>query len=234
MGSKFCYICNTNKSLNEFYYSKNGKYSSDCKLCNKASGKKRYELNKEKVLKRCSNYRENNKSKIKEYHKNNYLKNRERILETTKLYSETHRDSRNATRKKRYYKDDSFKIYQRSWRMNKRKTDPQYKLSVDIRNRIRVALKRKKWNKSNKFNEYIGCSLEELKQHLEKQFKPGMTWKNHGIWHIDHIIPLAAAKNPEELYILSHYKNLQPLWAKENMQKSDKCPENLNISKKKI
>jgi hypothetical protein len=61
------------------------------------------------------------------------------------------------------------------------------------------------------------CSLEELKSHLEKQFKQGMTWSNHSLkgWHVDHIIPLSSAKSIKELEKLSHYTNLQPLWAKE-------------------
>ena len=79
-----------------------------------------------------------------------------------------------------------------------------------------------KWNKKNKTILYIGCSLEELKLHLEKQFKPGMTWENHGEWHIDHIIPLASAKTEEDLYKLNHYTNLQPLWAIDNLKKSNK------------
>ena len=46
-----------------------------------------------------------------------------------------------------------------------------------------------------------------------------MTWENHGDWHYDHIIPLASANTVEELEKLCHYKNIQPLWAKENIAK---------------
>jgi len=66
----------------------------------------------------------------------------------------------------------------------------------------------------------IGCSKEELKWHLEKQFKPGMTWDNYGKWHVDHIIPLYTAKTEQEVYKLYHYTNLQPLWAEENLRKN--------------
>ena len=74
--------------------------------------------------------------------------------------------------------------------------------------------------------ELVGCSPDELVAHLEGQFKPGMTWDNHGRhgWHIDHIIPLAAAdvSDPEQVALVAHYTNLQPLWAKENLSKGSK------------
>lgn len=72
----------------------------------------------------------------------------------------------------------------------------------------------------------LGCSVEFLKQHLEKQFKNGMSWENHGKWHIDHIIPLASAKTQEKIEYLCHYTNLQPLWAKDNQSKGAKIIKN--------
>ena len=70
----------------------------------------------------------------------------------------------------------------------------------------------------------IGCTPEFLKEYLEKQFKSGMTWKNHSLkgWHIDHIIPLNSAKTPEVVEKLMHYTNLQPMWAEDNIKKSNK------------
>ena len=82
-------------------------------------------------------------------------------------------------------------------------------------------LKTKKITKRNGTFEIIGCTPHELKEHLETQFREGMSWENHGEkgWHIDHIIPLSSAKNEEEIYKLCHYTNLQPLWWDENMSK---------------
>jgi len=72
--------------------------------------------------------------------------------------------------------------------------------------------------------EMIGCTKAELKSHLESQFKPGMTWGNHGRsgWHIDHIRPICTfdLSDRAQLAAALHYTNLQPLWAKENVQKA--------------
>jgi hypothetical protein len=76
--------------------------------------------------------------------------------------------------------------------------------------------------KKNKTFEIVGCTPEFLKEHLEKQFVDGMTWENRNKWHIDHKLPLSSAKTEEELYKLCHYTNLQPLWAEENLKKSNK------------
>jgi len=83
-------------------------------------------------------------------------------------------------------------------------------------------LKKEKIKKSNKTFELIGCTPQSLKEHLEKQFVEGMTWNNRNEWHIDHIIPLSSAKSKEEIYKLCHYTNLQPLWAEDNLKKSNK------------
>jgi hypothetical protein len=65
----------------------------------------------------------------------------------------------------------------------------------------------------------LGCSFDEFKIHIENTFDIGMTWENRHLWHVDHIIPLASARNPKEIMRLFHYSNLRALWATENLQK---------------
>ena len=81
-------------------------------------------------------------------------------------------------------------------------------------------------NKTSKSLELLGSTIQEAREHLEKQFKEGMTWDNHGHkgWHIDHIIPCASfdLTDPEQQKKCFHYTNLQPLWAKENISKGSK------------
>ena len=82
-------------------------------------------------------------------------------------------------------------------------------------------------SKTSKSRAYIGCSPDFLRNHLEKQFRLGMTWDNHGeVWEVDHIIPLSAwdfKNHPEHIFKASHYSNLQPLFRGENLTKKDRC-----------
>lgn len=106
----------------------------------------------------------------------------------------------------------------------RRYTDYNFKMASVLRNRINQALKGSK--KADTTFELIGCSIEELKKHLESQFQLGMNWGNHcrGGWHIDHIIPCATfdLTQESEQRKCFHYTNLKPLWAKENLKKGNK------------
>lgn len=101
-------------------------------------------------------------------------------------------------------------------------TDPSYRLTVLNRSRISSALKGKLKNTST--ITMLGCSIEELKIHIEKQFLKGMHWGNRGKWHIDHIKPCSKFDlvDPKQQAICFHYTNLQPLWAIDNIKKSNK------------
>jgi hypothetical protein len=101
---------------------------------------------------------------------------------------------------------------------SKRKTN--YHLSRLIRSRIYNVLKGLK--KSAPTERLLGCSWQECRDHIEAKFQRGMTWENHGEWHIDHIIPCASfdLSDQAQQAICFHHSNLQPLWADENRRKA--------------
>lgn len=111
----------------------------------------------------------------------------------------------------------------------RKKEDPLYKLSHNIRSLIYHSFKRASngnLNKSEKTEVILGCSIKSFITHLESLFTEGMTLENHGqceeCWHIDHKIPLASAQTEGEIIKLCHYTNLQPLWASDNLSKGGK------------
>lgn len=69
-------------------------------------------------------------------------------------------------------------------------------------------------------DELLGGDVSIIRKHIELKFKDGMSWANYGKkWHIDHIIPISLAKTMDEFRTLSHYSNLQPMWAIDNASK---------------
>lgn len=189
----------------------------------KAEYQKQYvEKNKERVYLQRKQWRENNKDKVREMRKRYKEKHPDKVRENKKRYRETHKDYF-----KDYYKDNKEKLNKKaSERYSKRrKEDLIFKLKSDIRTMIRLSVKNRtnySFVKNKSTEEILGCSLNFFIQYLENKFQEGMTLENHGKWHIDHIIPLSSANTEEEVYKLCHYTNLQPLWAKDNLRKSNK------------
>jgi len=170
--------------------------------------KKYYLKNKEQIEKRKKEYRLKNKEKIREYWKRYHL----RIGDQVKEYS------------KKYYLKNKERIIRRIVKYDRHKLciDLNYRLKKNLRARIWTALKGKM--KSDSTMKLVGCSLKEFWDHLEKKFQAGMTRKNHGLWHVDHIIPCASFdfSDPEQQKKCFHYINLQPLWAIDNIRKGKK------------
>jgi len=189
---KTCTKCNIEKPYSDFYKNKNrgDGHNNECKKCKREMDRNYYLKNKDKIKERSKEWAINNKDKQKEYYKD-YLKlNRDKVNE-----------------------------YKNNWSKKRRNKDSLYKLKQTIRSRIYLSLIYNKVKKNKKTTHYLGCALSEYKNYLQSRFKEGMSWDNHGEWHIDHIIPLASANTEEELISLFHYTNTQPLWAKENLRK---------------
>ena len=170
-----------------------------------------YEKNKESIIAAVKRYKDKNKDKAKEWDK--VSKSKPERKEYEKRY---HRE---------YAKKANRREYQKQYRLNRKQTDPLFKLSVAIRSLISKSLSTKGYTKNNKVFEILGCSYDEFKLHLESKFEDWMTWENYGKyekdkfnigWDIDHIFPLIEGKTEEEIIKLNHYTNLQPLCSKMN------------------
>jgi hypothetical protein len=206
METKICSKCKIQHSIENFNKDKTRRDSLSyiCKQCSIDKKNKYINNNKEKVLLSYKIYRENNKERILKTKKENYYKNIDKI----KIY------------RKKYNKEN--REYFNNWEKNKAETDILFRLSRNMRSRLRSFLKSEKIIKKTKTMDIVGCDSHFLKEYLEQKFQQGMSWDNYGVWHIDHIIPLSSANSEEEIYKLCHYTNLQPLWGIDNIKKSNK------------
>jgi hypothetical protein len=204
MEKKVCSKCKEEKEVCEFGKRKDSKdgLRSECKSCAKEWRLK----NREHLLKYNKNWKNSNSEHVYHYHKK---------------YKEEN--------------DEELKKYQKEWYLQnknilnekiklKKLTNPIFLVSCSVRKRMSEYIKKNNILKKNKTFKVVGLNPIELSHYLETQFTEGMSWNNYGKygWHIDHIIPLSSAKNENELYKLCHYTNLQPLWAEDNLKKSNK------------
>ena len=196
MQTKICSKCGRELSLDNFYKKKDGKYgvSSICKDCSNAISKEYYENNREKINLRCKEYRETNKEKISLCNKEYHEKNKEKIKLQMKEYRENNKEKIKLIGKE--YRENNKEKHKEY--MNKRlKEDALFYLTYRVRGIIRDSVSRRKgYTKKSKTQEIVGCTFEQLKEHLEN------TWyNNYGTpyngepVHIDHIIPLSSTKN---------------------------------------
>jgi hypothetical protein len=246
-GLKTCNICGEVKEFKHFKVKTPKKFSSSsrCNSCYKpiiSKIQKKYnsqEHNQEKrreYRKKYSQKKSQEKRIIKEEKRRIKLEQqnikkleRERILEERRIIRE--QKQQEIKKRKEYLNSDEYKEL-----IKKRKCERQYKkwkrrwnedelfaTKVRIRNLIRNSFRRQGYKKFDiSTEEIVGIKYDEFKIYLESKFLEGMTWENRGEWHIDHIIPLSVATSRDEIIKLCHYKNLQPLWAKDNIEKSNK------------
>jgi DNA-directed RNA polymerase beta subunit len=200
-----CRVCAIGKNKNEFYYSKTRNvYLTICIVCDKARKKEEYNNNKIKLIEKAKDWQKNNKEKHKASDKKWRQTNRDKIKEYNKKYK----------------KSDSYK--QKRFDTIKKRLDHRFSTAIrkDLQEHL-IDKKHKSWK------ELLGYTVQELINHLEKQFKEGMTWDNYGAyWHIDHIRPkswfnYSSITEPsfKECWALT---NLQPLEARENCSKGNR------------
>ena len=140
---------------------------------------------------------------------------------------EDHKRYREANREKRRAYDEQWrKAHRDYWRgyQNKRlQTDVSYRLRNYFSREVRRAIRKG----GGSVFKLLGYSMDELRQHLQSLFQPGMTWENYGTeWHIDHVIPPSwfefESYDDPEFRLCWSLQNLQPMWKDKNLEKSNR------------
>jgi hypothetical protein len=199
--------------------------------------------NRERLAAKWREYRRKNRERINDRLKKRYRSDDDYRKTASQRYSDWYEKNKKLLTDKlrsKYAQDNEYrsKIKSRNsrWHKNNRskmavyavrryheklKFDVQYTIRQRLSGQIYKAVKRGGGVKSAKTMVLCGCSIADLMEHLQSQFKEGMHWNNYGKWHIDHIRPCASfdLTDPEQQRQCFHYTNLQPLWARENIQK---------------
>lgn len=239
-GYKICYDCMVNKPVDRFILDAK-KISNLCKEC-KAKRVllwKKNNPNKIKLIKKrykekikLENKKKKEEKQLLQEQKLKEINLKKELRKVELLQKQLDKEKRSEEYKKLllYWSSDEYKQKKnerkkerrREIEKNKMSTDPFFAFKKKLRNNIRKAILSRNYSKNSNAAKILGASWNEIYSYFESKFQPGMTWENHGEWHIDHVIPLASAKSQEELLKLNHYTNLQPLWGNENLLKGDK------------
>jgi hypothetical protein len=231
---KNCNICQVDKLENEFSTSELARNSGRCKLCVKIYNKNYRQNHLEKERKR---YHSHQKSKSAT-HRGWYQRNKKDQCEKKKQYYRENNEKINQQHKTYYSKNkESILEYHKEYHHNRKKIDPVYTLRKSLSSTIYDALFRNNGSKNgSSMIQYLFYTVQQLKEHLENQFDPWMSWQNHGkynsqtwndndpstwTWQLDHIIP--QSKLPYDSMEHPNFQkcwdltNLRPLSAKQNL-----------------
>lgn len=195
-----CNLCEVDQPSENF-----SKHRRQCKKCCYERSRKWAVENKEATLGYQRRFAKKNRDRVSKEKRQHYRDNKEKYQERQRRWNSENRD------KLREYWDKANKQFGRK-----------------IRSRVSKSLQRN--DKQSSTEELLGCSIPELRAHLESQFTEGMSWDNYGRpikddylsgWHIDHIRPMSSfdLDDAEQQKQCWHYSNLQPLWAKDNLSK---------------
>ena len=154
-----------------------------------------------------------------------YAKNKEHKNQKHKEWYQKNKESRmNKIAEWRENNKDKVKQLRSRWERFQRKTSIKKCISERISAGIRGSLCNGGKNRRS-WESILGFTSQQLIEHLEAQFKDGMSWENRELWHIDHIRPIASFKfesiEDDDFKKCWALDNLQPLWAKDNIIKRD-------------
>lgn len=257
--TNFCIKCKIEKDINCFSFLDNSqKYGNVCSECRQEYQQQYYIKNKQKLLDKNRKYNqenkqllavsqkkyyEENKISIAEYQREWYGENKIEAIKQQKEYYKENRDKQLDYATNYYRQNKNSKLeYQKGYSKEKYKNDPIFKLRGSVSKVINSALK---YNGNSKKGEsvmkYLPYSIQDLKDHLEKQFEPWMTWNNWGIhsvknhnekdtstwtWNIDHIIPQSklpyVSMTDENFQKCWKLENLRPILSKTNLKKGNR------------
>jgi hypothetical protein len=206
---KTCIKCDTTKSLEDFEKRTDyDAYRNVCKACQKIQQYEYRQKNKEKVKKRNEKWRKENKDKVD-------------II--CARYRKTEK-RRKISREWAIKPENRQKSYDR--RNYRYHNDIQFNLKIKLRRRIHSSLSQRLISKSATSIKLLGCSYMFLKEYIENKFTEGMTWEKvlSSEIHLDHILPCDSFDLTDKIQQQEcfHYTNLQPLWAFDNLSKSNK------------
>jgi hypothetical protein len=168
-------------------------------------------------------YADKNDSKIKEYKKqyNSKTKNKLKAFAYHKQYRIDNKEDLGEKNKTRV-RNPKTMLKRNEYLKNRYHTSIHNRLVISSRNRINKVLKGK--SKADTTMKLFGSDIKTVKEYIENQFQPGMSWDNKNEWHLDHSIPCSwfDLEDTEQQKLCFHYTNLQPLWAVDNLSKGNK------------
>lgn len=174
-------------------------------------------IRNEKSSERRKQWRIDNIEEIKRKGKVYRSKNKASIQRKKKLDGQRNREA-NKIKSRLYYEKNKPRILEKvkSYRNN----NPEKMAVRDLLKRVIS-----NWNGGRgKCEKILGYTYLDLRKHLESKFTEGMSWDNHGEWHIDHIIPVSVLIDygVTDPAFINGLDNLQPLWAIDNRRKGNR------------
>lgn len=159
--------------------------------------------------------------KRRQSRRDHYRQNREKIRAIENARNKECRAAR-LEAERRYIEKNRDKVRERKREYNRRKykTDKRHKAILFMRRQLADFLAGKK----GRTEDLLGYTRDDLVQHMESLFHDGMSWDNHGEWHIDHITPIShfLKEGKDAPHVVHALENLQPLWAFDNLSKGAK------------